>query len=70
MTHPLTMDVSQAAETLKIHPHSLEKLIRRGDIAAGKIGRAYVLMTKDVLAYAEAIIDARKHKEKSPWATT
>ena len=50
------MDVSQAAETLKIHPHSLEKLIRRGDIAAGKIGRAYVLMTKDVLAYVEAII--------------
>lgn len=51
-----TMGLAEAAETLKIHPHSLEKLIRSGEIAAGKVGRAYVLMTRDVLAYAEKII--------------
>lgn len=55
MTNP-TMGLAEAAETLKIHPHSLEKLIRSGEIAAGKVGRAYVLMTRDVLAYAEKII--------------
>lgn len=50
------MGLAEAAATLKIHPHSLEKLIRSGEIAAGKVGRAYVLMTCDVLAYAENII--------------
>ncbi|GEM_PF-1343082 len=51
-----TMSLAEAADTLKIHPHSLEKMIRAGDIAAGKIGRAYVLLTRDVLAYAEKVI--------------
>lgn len=54
-TNP-TMSVIEAAKTLQIHPHTLEKMIRAGDIAAGKVGRAYVLMTRDVLAYAEKII--------------
>lgn len=51
-----TMSLEEAAQTLKIHPHTLEKIIRAGGINAGKIGRAYVLMTRDVLAYAEKII--------------
>ena len=53
---PPTMNITEAADTLKIHPHSLEKIIRAGDIPAGRVGRAYVLMTRDVLAYAERII--------------
>lgn len=51
-----TMSLIEAADTLKIHPHSLEKLIRAGDIAAGKVGRAYVLLTRDVISYAEKVI--------------
>lgn len=51
-----TMSLLEAAETLQLHPHTLEKLIRAGDIPAGKPGRAYVLMTRDVLAYAEKVI--------------
>ena len=50
------MNLKEAAETLKIHPHSMEKIIRAGHIPAGRVGRAYVLMTRDVLAYAERII--------------
>lgn len=56
MNNKPTMSLIEAANTLQIHPHSLEKMIRAGDIAAGKVGRAYVLMTRDVLAYAEKII--------------
>ena len=52
---PPTMNITEAADTLKIHPHSLEKIIRAGDIPAGRVGRAYVLMTRDVLAYAGII---------------
>ena len=44
------MNLKEAAETLKIHPHSMEKIIRAGHIPAGRVGRAYVLMTRDVLA--------------------
>ena len=44
------MNITEAADTLKIHPHSLEKIIRDGRIPAGRVGRAYVLMTRDVLA--------------------
>lgn len=51
-----TMSLHEAAETLKIHPHTLEKMIRAGEIPAGKPGRAYVLMTRDVLAFAEKVI--------------
>lgn len=51
-----TMSLAEAADALKIHPHSLEKLIRAGEINAGKVGRAYVLMTRDVLAYVEKVI--------------
>ena len=47
---PPTMNLKEAAETLKIHPHSMEKIIRAGHIPAGRVGRAYVLMTRDVLA--------------------
>ena len=52
---PPTMNITEAADTLKIHPHSLEKIIRDGRIPAGRVGRAYVLMTRDVLAYAGII---------------
>ena len=54
-TTPPTMNITEAADTLKIHPHSLEKIIRAGHIPAGRVGRAYVLMTRDVLAYAGII---------------
>ncbi len=56
MTTSPTMSLVEAADTLKMHPHTLEKLIRAGEIAAGKPGRSYVLLTRDVLAYAEKII--------------
>lgn len=56
ITTPPTMNITEAADALKIHPHSLEKIIRAGDIPAGRVGRAYVLMTRDVLAYAERVI--------------
>lgn len=53
---PITMSLLEAASTLKIHPHTAEKLIRTGKIPAGKIGRSYVLLSRDVLMYAERII--------------
>jgi excisionase family DNA binding protein len=52
----VTMDLQEAADTLKVHPHTMEKIIRAGDIPAGKVGRSYLMMTRDVLAFAEKTI--------------
>ena len=51
-----TMTTQEAAETLNVHENTVLKLIDGGDLPAGKAGRAWVLMTRDVLAYAEKII--------------
>ncbi len=51
-----TVDVEQAAELMKVHPKTVKDLISSGALPAGKIGRAYVLMTKDVMNYIEHMI--------------
>lgn len=51
-----TVDLPGAAELLKVHPKTVSDLIAQGAIPAAKVGRAYVMMTKDVLAYVESSI--------------
>lgn len=51
-----TVGIKEAAELLKMHPHSVEKLIRGGEIAGAKIGRSWVMMRRDVLTYIERTI--------------
>ena len=51
-----TVGLVGAAEILHVHPKTVEDLIRAGDIPAGKVGRSWVMMTRDVLAYAEKLI--------------
>lgn len=48
-----TLNVIEAAEVLKVHPKTVEGLIREGVIPAAKIGRAWVMLTADVLRYVE-----------------
>lgn len=56
MTNTETLNIREAAEILKIHVKTAEDLVRDGEIPAGKIGRAYVLMRRDVVRYAEKAI--------------
>ncbi|MGY2489285.1 helix-turn-helix domain-containing protein [Cupriavidus sp. CP313] len=51
-----TVGILGAAEILHVHPKTVEDLIRSGAIPAGKVGRAWVMMTRDVLDYAEKLI--------------
>jgi excisionase family DNA binding protein len=46
-----TCDIHQAGDILKVHPETVLDLIAKGDIPAGRIGRAYVMLRKDVIAY-------------------
>jgi len=46
-----TVNITEAAEILKVHPNRLYELIDAGDIPAARIGRAWVMMRDDVLKY-------------------
>lgn len=54
--HSPTCTVKDAAKLLKVHTCTVEKLIHDGYLPAGKVGRAYVILTQHVLQHAEKII--------------
>lgn len=51
-----TVNIKEAAELLKVHYKTVEDLISAGAFPAGRVGRAYVMMTSDVLKYIEQTI--------------
>jgi excisionase family DNA binding protein len=51
-----TVNIKRAAEILCVHPNRVAKLIQDGALPAGRVGRAYVMLERDVLALAEQII--------------
>ena len=53
MKTPLTVDVKGAADLLKVHPKTVLEFIHSGALPAAKVGRAYVMMTKDIMEYLE-----------------
>lgn len=48
-----TLNTTEAASVLKVHPKTVEDLIHSGAIPAAKVGRAWVMMERDVLSYVE-----------------
>jgi excisionase family DNA binding protein len=42
----LTLDLAQAAQLLKVHPKTLQKLARLGHVPSCKVGRAWVFVEK------------------------
>lgn len=48
-----TLSVPEAATLLKVHPKTVEGLISANAFPAAKIGRAWVMLEKDVLKYLE-----------------
>lgn len=48
-----TLKLIEAADVLKVHPKTVEDLIRYGVIPAAKIGRSWVMLSTDVLRYVE-----------------
>lgn len=55
-TDSLTVDVHGAADLMKVHPKTVLDLIGDGAIPAAKVGRSYVMLTKDVLSLIENAI--------------
>lgn len=48
-----TVDINGAADLMKVHPKTILDLISAGALPAARVGRAYVLMTKDVLDHIQ-----------------
>ena len=68
-----TLNVIEAAEVLKVHPKTVLDLIGNGELPAAKIGRGYVMLQRDVLAYIEKQVTAQTaarvgapYKRRSP----
>lgn len=59
MLMPPTVNIHGAAELMKVHPKTVLDLIGEGALPAAKVGRAYVLMTKDVVSHIEQQIIAQ-----------
>ena len=52
---------------MKVHPKTVQDLIKSGALPAGEIGKAYVMLTKDVLAHIEtSIIQQTAQRMKKP----
>lgn len=51
-----TLDVPGAADLMNVHVKTVLDLINQGVLPAGKVGRAYVLLKKDVMAHIERVI--------------
>jgi excisionase family DNA binding protein len=56
MTTKSTLSIIEAADLMNVHPNTVFKLINTGLIPAAKIGRAYVILYKDAMAYIEQLI--------------
>ena len=55
MTNP-TVDVRGAASMMNVHQQTVLDMIAAGDLPAARLGRSYVLLTRDVLAHIERAI--------------
>ncbi len=51
-----TTDLRGAADILKVHPKTMLELIQSGAVPAAKVGRAYVMLTRDVLNYLAQLL--------------
>ena len=49
-----TLNLSEAAEFLKIHPVTLGDKVRSGEIPGAKIGKAWVFVDIDLINYIRA----------------
>lgn len=62
-----TLNTREAAKVMKIHENSVLKLIDNGEIPAAKVGRAWVMMERDVLQYVEnQIVRQTAQRMRSP----
>ncbi len=48
-----TLTTTEAAEILKVHTKTVTEMIATGELPAGRFGKSYVMLRRDVLALVE-----------------
>ncbi len=62
-----TLSVIEAGKIMNVHPQTVLDLIGAGALPAAKVGRAYVMLTRDVLGYIErAIVQQTSERMRKP----
>ena len=51
-----TYRLPDAAKYLHVHPQTLQQMARKGEIAAAKIGRAWVFREEDLSRYLHTMV--------------
>jgi excisionase family DNA binding protein len=66
-----TLDLAQAAQLLKVHPKTLQKLARSQNVPACKVGRAWIFLEHLLIAWLEAqslarvsVVDLQEKSER------
>jgi len=67
---PQFLSAEKAAEMLDIHPMTLKKKARSGEIPAGKSGRKWVFLDVDLVEYIRAQYKAANAPEIEPCHST
>lgn len=62
-----TVNLVGAADLMKVHPQTVRDMIIDGVLPAAQIGRSYVLLVKDVMAYIESeVVRQTAERMRSP----
>ena len=57
----LTLTLEEAASLLKVHPETLRELALKGKVPGVKVGRAWVFITGDLVAWLRT-----QYKDRTP----
>ena len=58
-----TLSTQQAAEFLKAEPSTIRALVSSGELKAAKIGKGYVFLNEDLVAYIKLNYTANRKNE-------
>ena len=69
-TQTSTLGVKEASALLHVHPKTTLEMISQGVLPAGKVGRSYVLLYKDVMAHIErCVVQQTAERMRRPLTT-
>ena len=58
------LTIEEAADRLIVHPNTVRRLIKTGQLKAVKVGRLYRVLEKDLLEFIYGSRDERKEKQE------
>ncbi|MGO8754501.1 MAG: helix-turn-helix domain-containing protein [Gallionellaceae bacterium] len=54
-----TLDIKQAADFLHLHPVTLQRMAKRGDVPAARLGRRWIFLEIDLVSFLRAQYPSR-----------